>query len=202
MDIDGARERYLYFLGRDADKFDTRVLAYCLMSSHIHLVLQLGTATLGDFTRSVHSGFAVWLNRQKKGLGAIMADRPRSLLVHADTYGWDLIRYVHNNPVRAGLVNNAEESPWSSHRAYIGVDKAPQWLDTRPLLGTRKKERRDNCRDFNAFVLGGQNEPQRSEFSGEVSHDLARRIRQIIGGPVEISFPVLGSRGDVAWGRT
>ena len=192
MDLEGARQNYLRLLGRAVEKYDTRVLAYCLMSSHVHLVLQLGLDPLGAFTRSVHSGWAVWVNRRHNGLGAVMSDRPRSLLVHADSYGYELIRYVHNNPVRAGLVNKAQDSFWSSHRAYLGLEKIPDWLDTQPLLGKATKTRQKRQREFEKFVCQGRGELQRPEFSGQVSHDLARRIRQLIGGPVEISFPVLG----------
>jgi len=72
MDIKGARRCYLRFLARAVEKLDTRVLAYCLMSSHVHLVLQLGVDPLGAFTRSVHSGWAAWVNRQQNNIGAVI----------------------------------------------------------------------------------------------------------------------------------
>jgi len=84
MDLEGARMAYLRFLGAAVQKSSTRVFAYCLMSSHVHLVLQLGADPLGRFTKSVHSGFAQWVNERRRGLGPVFADRPKSVLVHAE----------------------------------------------------------------------------------------------------------------------
>ena len=192
MNTKGAREQYLSFLAKAWKSHDTRIIAYCLMSSHIHLVLQLGTMPLSSFTRSVHSGWAIWLNRRKKGLGTVMADRPGSTLVHSESYAKELVRYVHNNPVRAGVVKAASESEWSSHRAYVGLEEIPEWLDTTPILGSHPRWRSRNQAAFDQFVNEGRAEPRRPEFSGELSHALAKEIRKIVGGPVEISYPVLG----------
>jgi REP-associated tyrosine transposase len=85
LDISGAREKYLELLGKAATTHDCRVIAYCLMSSHVHLVLQLGNDPLGMFTKKIHSPFSTWVNRQRKGLGTVLADRPKSVLVHTET---------------------------------------------------------------------------------------------------------------------
>ena len=82
LDIDGARQKYLDFLGCAAEQHDCRIIAYCLMSSHVHLVLQLGNDPLSRLTKQIHAPFANWLNRQRNGLGTIFADRPKSVLVH------------------------------------------------------------------------------------------------------------------------
>ena len=123
LDIEGARERYLELLGNALETHDCRVIAYCLMSSHVHLVVQLGNDPIGQLTKKIHAPFANFVNRHRKGIGVVMADRPKSVLVHTETYGMELIRYVHNNPVRAGVVDRASESSWSNHRAYLGQEK-------------------------------------------------------------------------------
>jgi hypothetical protein len=56
-----------------------------------------------------------------------MAQRPRSVLVDEEAYLLELVRNMHNNPVRAGLVRRAAQSAWSSHRAYVGTE-CPPWL--------------------------------------------------------------------------
>ena len=171
---------------------DARVIAYCLMSSHIHLVLQLGNDTLGTLTKKVHAPFANWVNSERKGIGAVFADRPKSMIVHSDTYGMELIRYVHNNPVRANLVDRASESGWSSHRAYLGLEPAPAWLATDAVLGPDEKEHEAIRHELACYVDEGRMESRRAEFSGEVSKALAKRIRKLMGGDVELSYPVLG----------
>jgi REP element-mobilizing transposase RayT len=192
LDIEGARERYLSLLGQALKSHDARIVAYCLMSSHVHLVLQLGCDPLGTLTKKIHSPFGNWINAKKKGLGTILADRPKSVLVHSETYGMELIRYVHNNPVRAGIVERASQSGWSSHRAYMGLEAAPEWLSTEAVLGPAVKDHETIRHELGCFVDEGHAEKRRPEFSGEVSRALAKRIRKLIGGNVELSYPVLG----------
>ena len=104
LDVENARTYYLKCLASAHDQFDTRILAYCLMSSHVHLVLQIGVNRLGQFMRAVGSPWVLWLNSQTGRLGTAMADRPKSVLCHMDTYALELVRYVHNNPVRANAL--------------------------------------------------------------------------------------------------
>jgi len=131
LDRDGAREAYLDLLGRAAATSGVTVLAYCLMSNHVHLVVVQGERPLERFTKSLHTGFAAWAHgrgRGRKAQGPVFADRPRTLLVEQDLYLLQLVRYVHNNPVRAGLVRLAHSSDWSSQKAYVGRVQAPSWL--------------------------------------------------------------------------
>lgn len=192
LDIDGAREKYLELLGNALETHDCRLIAYCLMSSHVHLVAQLGHDSIGKLTKQIHSPFAAWVNQQRKGVGVVMADRPKSVLVHTKTYGMELLRYVHNNPVRAGLVERAADSAWSSHRAYMGLSETPSWLGTKAVFGSENSGVARIRKEFGEFVDNGRKEERRPEFSGEVSNRLARRIRKMMGGDVELSYPLLG----------
>ena len=131
LDREGARDAYLRYLGEASQAGGVEVLAYCLMSNHVHLVVVQGERPLERFTKSLHTGFAGWAHRGargKKARGAVFADRPRTLLVEQDSYLLSLVRYVHNNPVRAGVSRFARSSEWSSHQAYIGRVEAPEWL--------------------------------------------------------------------------
>ncbi|MBN2340612.1 MAG: transposase [Deltaproteobacteria bacterium] len=192
LDFPGARQQYLALLGKALDTHDCRLIAYCLMSSHVHLVLQLGNDPLGALTRRVHSPFAVWLNSQRGGLGTVFAGRPRSVLVHSDTYGMELVRYVHNNPVRAGVVSRAVESEWSSHRAYMGLAEAPSWLSMEALFGDNKRQQDRIRKELDAFVDEGRFEGRRADLDGEVSRALSKRMNKMMGGEVTFSYPVLG----------
>ncbi len=71
LDVDGARVKYLELLGKALATHDSRIIAYCLMSSHIHLVLQLGNDLLGAFAKKVYSPFGVWINSRESGLERI-----------------------------------------------------------------------------------------------------------------------------------
>jgi len=126
------------------------------------------------------------------GRGSVFADRPKSLLVHAETYGMELLRYVHNNPVRAGLVASAADSDWSSMRMYLGLEEAPKWLSVEAVLGPDIADRDTVRRELLEYTDAGRTEKRRQEFSGAVSRTLAKRIRRLLGGDVELSYPVLG----------
>jgi REP element-mobilizing transposase RayT len=121
LDKRGARGRYLELLERAVGRTDARLLAYCLMSNHVHLVVVQGREPLERLVKPVHTGFAGWINAgRRKAQGPVFAGRPRVVVVEQDAYLLQLVRYVHNNPVRAGVVRHARSSDWSSLRAYVG----------------------------------------------------------------------------------
>jgi putative transposase len=134
--LDGETERayYIALLGRVLSRTDHRVLAWCLMSNHVHLVVEAGEAPLARLMKPLHTGYAVWKNTQDGRLGPVFAERYRSILVERDAHLDELVRYVHLNPVRAGVVTSPEASRWTSHRAYLGADPCPVWLDIRVVL--------------------------------------------------------------------
>ena len=89
------------------------------MSNHIHVAMIAGAAPLESWAKRVHSPFATWMNRQRGRLGPLIADRPKDIAVPDDRVP-HLIAYIHNNPVRAGIVERAVGSVWTSHLAYTG----------------------------------------------------------------------------------
>ncbi len=192
LDVEGARSRYLDCMANALSRTDARLFAYCLMSSHVHLVIQLGTQPLGSFTGAVNASWVGWLNRKTGRIGTAMAGRPMSVLCDSETYALELVRYVHNNPVRAGIVSRADQSSWSSHRAYLGQVTPPDWLDIEPVLGRLADDVEDARNAFADYVDSGRLDPRRPEFSGEMSREMGRYVRGLTSGPVEISYPVLG----------
>jgi REP element-mobilizing transposase RayT len=124
---DEERNRYLRLLGRGISLSNWRILAYALMSNHIHLAAVAGASPMASWTRRVNSPFVRWMNERHDRLGSMIADRAADYGVRpADEPA--LIAYIHNNPVRAGVVDRAAASSWTSHRAYIGSVDAPPWL--------------------------------------------------------------------------
>lgn len=121
------RRCYLKLLGRSLRESDWRCLAYAVMSNHIHLAVVAGEQRLDSWVRRVHSPFADWMNRAHDRIGVMFVRGPKAFPVPPQSVG-KVIAYIHNNPVRAGVVAAAHESRWSSHRAYVGLDPAPAWL--------------------------------------------------------------------------
>jgi putative transposase len=124
---DEERSCYLHLLGNALVETDWRSLGYAVMSNHFHHALVAGTDALDEWVRRVHSPFADWLNRRHDRIGTIFVRGPKQLAVDHHGVG-QLLAYIHNNPVRAGVVSDASLSDWTSHRAYVGLDPVPGWL--------------------------------------------------------------------------
>ncbi len=194
---DEDRLYYLALLGRALEKTDARVVAWCLMSNHVHLVVIAGDEPLWRLMKSVHSGFANWRNRRTGRLGPVFAERYRSILVEADTYLLELVRYVHLNPVRAGLASLPEQSVWSSHRAYVGLEPAPAWLATDVVFGEFSADREAAAVQFGAFVREGVGSGRNPDLSGDALPDLTREVARAYGLANRVSHPILGSEAFV-----
>ena len=193
--MSGAAERlhYLQLHEKATNRSDATVLAWCLMSSHIHLVVKAGEAPLSVLMKAVNTGFANWLNRRKGRLGAVFADRYKAILVEDERYLLELVRYVHNNPVRAGVVATPEESTWSSHGAYMGLEAAPDWLDTGIVLGRFSASLGHARRMFNNYVLDGVGEECRGDLSNHGRQRSAEKLTRLVGDGLRLSDAIVGS---------
>ena len=114
---DADRQTFIDNLGRVAQRFDWRVWAWCLMGNHYHLLIETRQATLSKGMREVNGVYTQAFNRRHRRVGHVLQGRYKAILVDQDTYLLELARYVVLNPVRAGLVQSAGESTWSSHQA-------------------------------------------------------------------------------------
>ncbi|MEA2102553.1 MAG: helix-turn-helix domain-containing protein [Thermodesulfobacteriota bacterium] len=122
---------HLYFidlLQKTAGMFNVRVAAYCLMLTHYHLLVQTPDANLSRFMRHLNGVYTQRYNVRHKCDGTLFRGRYKSILVDADSYLLQLVRYIHRNPLRAGLVEKLDQYTWSSHRGYISKAKNGDWL--------------------------------------------------------------------------
>ncbi|MCB9558454.1 MAG: transposase [Deltaproteobacteria bacterium] len=122
------RSAYLRIFGRTAERCDWRFLSFALMSNHIHWCALTGRMSLRDIFHPVNTRFGMLWNRRHRGLGPIIAGRPANFPVQAERVV-ELIAYNHMDPVRNGVVTDPKSSRWTSHRAYVGLDPEPAWLD-------------------------------------------------------------------------
>lgn len=142
-DID--RRRLLLEIGRAFDAHEVRLLAYCLMGNHYHLVVDSAGGDLSAFVSHVNGRHAQAFNHRHGGSGHVFEGRFHAQPIETDAHLAASCRYVEMNPVRAGLVRAPEDWPWSSHRALMGWAEAPRWLDTERVLrlGTAVDDPRD-----------------------------------------------------------
>jgi len=128
--VDDEDRARLYLLLREGvERFGHRIHAFCLMNNHIHLALQVGDITLSRIMQNLSFRYTRSMNWRHNRTGHLFQGRYRAVLIDADSYLLELIRYIHLNPVRAKLAATPEEYRWTSHRAYLGKESIP-WLTT------------------------------------------------------------------------
>ena len=120
-------------LARALRRYDARVHAYCWMTNHVHLAAQVGDVQLGRLMQAVASSYARRKQRRIPTTGHLFERRYRASLVDNDAYWLTLVRYIHRNPVEAGMVADPADYRWSSHRSYLG-QACPAWLTMAPTL--------------------------------------------------------------------
>lgn len=158
---DGAA--FLDLLAEGTQRFGFRCHGYCLMPNHAHLVLQAGATPLSRAMQNLAFRYSRHINARERRIGHLFQGRYKAILVDADSYLLELVRYVHLNPVRAGLCDKPEAWRWSGHRAYLGRAGAP-WLTTGWVLSLLAPKERDARAAYRAFVADGMGEGRRPEF--------------------------------------
>lgn len=187
------RSYYLSLLGDAVEKTDATVLAYCVLPTKIHLVVRAGWEPLERLMKSVNTGYAGWLNNQMPDReGPVFAGRYKSVVLE-DNYIFDLVRYVHNAPVRAKKAKSARDSGWSSHRAYVGDVETPEWLNTNHLLGLINPKLGWARRQFDQFVNETAGEGRRRDLEGSKSDEMSRAYRAVLAENLKIDGPIVGS---------
>jgi len=124
--------RFYALLEEGVSRFGYRVHGFCLMPNHVHLALQAGKDSLSRSMQNLAFRYTQATNRKLGRSGHLFQGRYKALLVDRDAYLLELVRYIHLNPVRARLVADLADYPWSGHQAYLGKVALP-WL-TRTLL--------------------------------------------------------------------
>jgi putative transposase len=115
--------RFLQTLKYYKEQSEYQIFAYCIMNNHIHLLLKPGLEPLEQIMRRICGKFVYWYNQKYERVGYLFQDRFKSEPVEDDSYFLTALRYIHQNPLKAGLVDDIEQYPWSSYRAYINRDK-------------------------------------------------------------------------------
>lgn len=152
---DDDRGRYLALLGAVSRKLGWRCLAYCLMSNHVHLVLDVPDQTLSRGMQLLSGRYAQAYNRRHGWIGHLFQGRFHSVVVEEEGYSLELTRYVVLNPKRAGAVARAVDWRWSSHRALLGKERAPAFLDAGWTLRQFGHNLRRARAAYAAFVEAG-----------------------------------------------
>ena len=176
---DSDRDEFLALLGRVAGDMDWTCHSYCLMGNHYHLVVGVGEQGLSRGMYRLNSLFAQRYNRIYDVRGHVLDKRFSSQLVDRDDYLLELVRYVHLNPVRAGLCRTPERWRWSSYRAIAGFVAAPAFLRTAETLRLFGRDPGDARSAFSEFVADGMECPQRARAAENERPDMRHLLRTL-----------------------
>jgi len=144
---------------------ETDCYAWALIPNHFHLLLKPNGCELKHFMRRLLTGYAVNFNKRHRRSGHLFQNRYKSIVCEEDTYLLELIRYIHLNPLRAGLVNNLESLnryPWCGHGVVLG-NTTLEGQCVREVLAffsEQQNEARDNYQNFIADGIDQGNRPE------------------------------------------
>jgi len=131
---DADRWSFLGLLAKANNRFGSELHAYCLMTNHVHLVVEDHEGNLSKVLRHVKGVHAQRFNRRHDRVGHLFEGRFWNSLLGDDAYLTSAVEYVHRNPVEAGMVGTPIDYPWSSYASYLGLATPHACLSLQPIL--------------------------------------------------------------------
>jgi putative transposase len=165
---DKDRDNLVERLSKLLPETQTTCYAWALLPNHAHFLLRSGDVGLPPLMRRLLTGYAVSFNRRHRRHGPLFQNRYKSIICQEDVYLKELVRYIHLNPLRAGVIVDLKtlgEYPYCGHSVLMGKNER-SWQDTRYVLsyfGGRIKEARDH---YLSYVLAGIDQGRRPELVG------------------------------------
>ena len=164
----GDYREFLSRLGEILEETKTRCFAWALMPNHVHMLVQTGSIALSKVMQKLLTGYAGWFNRAHGRTGRLYQNRYKSVVCDREPYLLVLVRYIHLNPLRAGIVKDLrglEGYSWCGHGAMLGRG-ARRWQDLKEVLD-RFAGRLGQARgEYRRFVAEGVKEGQRNDLVG------------------------------------
>ncbi|HEY8890497.1 MAG TPA: transposase [Clostridium sp.] len=130
------------------EKYNYKLICYCLMTNHVHLLIQANDKEVSDLIRRLHSMYSRYFNKKYKYIGHLWQDKYFPELIKDDKQMLTTSRYIHLNPFRAKMVKMPEEYEWSSYKIYIGEEKDKLISSETILLYFKEDNKHKLYRDF------------------------------------------------------
>ena len=165
-DVD--REDFISRLGELCQAGALSVYAWALLENHFHMLVRTGHEPLSKSMRKLLTGYAINFNLRHKRYGHLFQNRYKSIVCEEDPYLLELTRYIHLNPLRAGVVrdgNALSKYPWGGHSVLMGTLKR-NWQDTATILAYFGRGKKGARLRYEAFVLEGISRGRRPELVG------------------------------------
>lgn len=134
------------------EQWNLRVAAYCLMPNHYHLLVKTPDANISRCMRHIDGVYTQKFNRRHECDGSLFRGRYKSILIEADSYLLTLVRYIHRNPLKAGLTDRLDSYQWSSHRGYLSRAEKWNWLHKGFVLSMLSNKKREQLKSYRQFI--------------------------------------------------
>ena len=165
---DQDREDFISRMGMLVQQTGTKILAWALMRNHVHLLFFSGPDGISRFMRRLLTGYALGYNRRHRRNGHLFQNRYKSIICEEGAYLLELVRYIHLNPLRAGVVKSIgglDHYPWSGHRVLVGKGKN-DWQERDYVLHQFYKNEGKAVRGYRKYMEEGKEQGRRPELVG------------------------------------
>jgi REP element-mobilizing transposase RayT len=162
------RANFVNRLGQLAEESHTPIYAWALLDNHAHILMRSGPSGISAFMRRLLTGYAISYNRRHHRYGHLFQNRYKSIICEEDTYFTELVRYIHLNPLRAGIVESLaqlDRHPWCGHGVVMARCVAA-WQDRDFVLKWFGRTEGQAKRAYREFVQKGIAQGQRPELVG------------------------------------
>jgi putative transposase len=139
-------------LKETSEMWNIRIASYCLVPNHYHMLVQTPEANISRSMRHLNGVYTQRYNRRHNCDGQLFRGRYKSIIIDTDIYLLQAVRYIHRNPLRAGLVDKIDAYKWSSHKGYISIAKKWDWLHKNHIFSMLSKTRKDRLRNYKKWV--------------------------------------------------
>ena len=147
------RQKYLRILEKVMENYPFMLLAFCLMNNHVHLLIRELDESISQVMRVIGTSYAFYYNLKYDRVGHLFQDRYRSEEVEDEAYLLTVIRYIHQNPVKARLVDNVQDFKWSSYSKFVEDNsKIKLKIDTEFLLSLFGTDKEESIKRFRRFM--------------------------------------------------
>ncbi len=127
-------QKYLKILTCYKERYNYHIYSYVLMKNHVHLIIETKHTLLSKIMQGINQSYTMYFNRKYETVGHLFQGRYKAILCDKDKYLLSLLKYIHENPIRAKLVKSISEYPWSSHRIYEKKESDDTLVDTDQVL--------------------------------------------------------------------
>ncbi|MFQ6082127.1 MAG: transposase [Candidatus Aminicenantia bacterium] len=164
-------EKFLFYLALVQERYKIIVYCYVLMENHYHLLIETPHPNLSRVMRDLNGHYTIYFNKHHKRCGHLFQGRYKAILVDKDNYLLELSRYIHLNPVRAGILSKPEDYKYSSMPYYVDKGTVPPWLNVNFILeqfGDTFQKQRNAYKEFVYEGVKGISNPLKNIYAQSI----------------------------------